>query len=291
MEDLIDDTILFILTYKRPDNQITLRNLQKLGYRGRVLLVVSDNDPELDRYIENYGDMVYVFNKEKAVEELGIDLGNNFNEYDGILVPRGYCFKIAKELGYPFFIEFDDDYRYFAYRYEENSKLKTIEDLPCFTEIINAYVNFLKKTNVDTIAFAQGGDYIGGTESSMFKEKISRKAMNGFFLRTDKYLEFKGILNEDVNCYVTNGMRGKILITPCEISLGQMETQSQTGGLTDTYSGNTYVKSFYSVMYSPSNVKISAMGVNKYRIHHKVLKNQTYPKILHEKHRAKQIEN
>ncbi|HHW1497050.1 TPA: ParB/Srx family N-terminal domain-containing protein [Escherichia coli] len=53
--------------------------------------------------------------------------------------------------------------------------------------------------------------------------------------------------------------------------------------LTDVLPG----KSFYSVMYAPSCVKISLMGASHKRIHHQVTWNNAAVKILHEKYRKK----
>lgn len=43
----------------------------------------------------------------------------------------------------------------------------------------------------------------------------------------------------------------------------QMQTQKNAGGMTETYlESGTYLKSFYSVMYAPSCVKLNTMGTN-----------------------------
>ena len=53
------------------------------------------------------------------------------------------------------------------------------------------------------------------------------------------------------------------------------------GGMTDIYrSAGTYMKSFYTVMYQPSSVKISTLRGT--RIHHLVQWNRTVPCILAE---------
>jgi hypothetical protein len=65
-----------------------------------------------------------------------------------------------------------------------------------------------------------------------------------------------------------------------------MTTQSSAGGMTELYlDGGTYIKTFYSVMYAPSCVKIGMMGDPRsphYRIHHKINWLNTAPKILRE---------
>ena len=53
------------------------------------------------------------------------------------------------------------------------------------------------------------------------------------------------------------------------------------GGWTEFYlEMGTYVKSFYSVMYNPSCVKVAEMGDKHKRIHHKVIWNNAVPKII-----------
>lgn len=42
----------------------------------------------------------------------------------------------------------------------------------------------------------------------------------------------------------------------------------------------TYVKSFYTVLCSPSSVKLNMMGDTHYRIHHNVMWNNAVPKII-----------
>lgn len=61
-------------------------------------------------------------------------------------------------------------------------------------------------------------------------------------------------------------------------------TQRDAGGMTDIYKKNgTYRKSFYSVMCCPSFVKVSAMGITDFRIHHAISWNNAVPKLLSER--------
>jgi hypothetical protein len=146
---------------------------------------------------------------------------------------------------------------------------------------------YLDNTTISYVAFAQGGDFIGGGGGGMAQsDKVKRKAMNSFLCRTDRAMTFCGTLNEDVNLYVMEGMRGKIFFTIHMLTLTQAQTQKSKGGLSDIYSNwGTYVKSFYSVMHAPSCVKISCMGDTHQRIHHKISWNNAVPVILHEKHK------
>ena len=82
---------------------------------------------------------------------------------------------------------------------------------------------------------------------------------------------------------------GGVFFTVADWGLQQRITQQNEGGLTDAYlSLGTYVKSFYSVMFCPSCVKISALGdgskgVRHERIHHRVDWTHCTPMIISEK--------
>lgn len=141
------------------------------------------------------------------------------------------------------------------------------------------------------MAPAQCGDYIGGKEGGVWKHKLRRKCMNLFFCKTDNRINFIGRINEDVTTYAYNGQKGILFFTIAEWCLNQKQTQSQNGGMTDTYlDSGTYLKSFYSVMWSPSCVKISRMGnggrgKSHPRIHHNVDWNTCVPQIINERYR------
>lgn len=110
--------------------------------------------------------------------------------------------------------------------------------------------------------------------------------MNSFFCDVDKPFQFLGRVNEDVNTYTLLGQQGKLIMSISEFMLNQKQTQSNAGGMTSTYLDNgTYVKSFYSVMYSPSCVKVAMMGEKHKRMHHQVNWDACTPKILNEKYK------
>lgn len=186
------------------------------------------------------------------------------------------------------FTQFDDDYTHFEYKYIEDGKLKPRKIVAAKGDslgnrLFEAMIDFLEVSGVKTVAFAQGGDYIGGKDNYNFRRGFMRKAMNTFFCKTDRRINFVGRINEDTTTYCLEGSRGGLFLTIMKVSVDQTQTQKQKGGLTDTYLDlGTYVKSFYSVMYMPSCVKVSAMGNVDYRLHHSVSWNNCVPKILRE---------
>lgn len=110
--------------------------------------------------------------------------------------------------------------------------------------------------------------------------------MNSFFCSTERPFKFMGRINEDVNAYTLLGSTGDLFLTIPNVSLKQTDTQSNDGGLTDIYlDQGTYVKSFYSVMFCPSSVKVGMLNTERSRLHHRVSWNNAIPVILNEKYK------
>lgn len=275
---------VFILTHGRPDRVLTLDTLKKCNYTGKWYLVIDNEDNKANEYYEKYGkDKVLMFDK-LAISKT-FDTCDTFEDRRTIVYARNVCFELAKQLKLDYFLELDDDYTEFRFRVEKESVLRTIY---CrhIDEVFEAMLKFLDIPTISTVALAQTGDFIGGTESNVFKQKLCRKAMNSFFCKTNKPFKFIGRINEDVNTYVNLGTKGKLLFTVAECSLDQLATQSNGGGMTDIYlDSGTYVKSIYSVITNPSCVKIGLMGQSNKRIHHKILWNFCLPKIINEKYK------
>ena len=281
------DFAVFILTHGRPNNVKTLATLKKCGYTGKIYFIVDNEDKTISEYQKNFGiEYVKVFDKKAMADE--VDEGNNFDERRTITHARNACFKIAKEIGITYFIQLDDDYTAFEWRYEsKDGKKLLVHKITNIDTIFILYLDFYKKTNFKSIAFAQGGDFIGGVENPYAKKRpLLRKCMNSFFCSTDREFQFIGAMNEDVNTYTTLGNRGILFGTIPMISLVQTATQSNKSGITDMYLRfGTYCKAFTTVMMHPSGVKVSMMNSNNPRIHHSINWGATTPMIIDEKYK------
>ena len=277
---------VFILTHGRSDKVITYRTLRKQGYTGDVYFLLDDQDTEIDQYMQIYGkDRVIVFDKQKQASET--DCGDITGDLRVVVYARNRCFREAQKLGLDCFLQLDDDYSKFEHRYIHDGKLraKRVQNLDLLFEYM---IDFLYETDSTVVAFAQGGDLSGGIKNQFLKKGLLRKAMNTFFMRTDKPVEFKGRLNEDVTMYVTGDIRGEKIFTYQFVDVTQIDTQKQKGGLSDIYLDmGTYYKSFFSVMYAPSCVKITSMGDRHLRLHHRINWKNCAPMILDEKYGRK----
>ena len=282
MEKLPDTFAVFILTHGRPDNVITLKTLQKCGYTGKLFFIVDNEDKTADRYIENFGrERVMVFRKKEVAD--ACDEGNNFDERRTILMARNACFDIAKAIGVTHFLQLDDDYYYFGYRFETGAR--KITNLNAAFAIVLSYY---KAADITSIAFGQGGDHIGGFSGI----KLKRKCMNSFFCSTERQFRFVGAMNEDVNTFTTLGSRGSLFLTFTGLQLDQKDTQSQASGITEMYLRfGTFCKAFTTVMMMPGSTKVSMMRSNNPRIHHSIDWKATVPCIVRETHRKPFLTN
>jgi len=274
---------VFILSHGRPDNVITYQTLRKCGYTGRIFIIVDNEDKTINEYKKRFKNEVIVFSKAAYANKF--DIMDNFSGNKVIVFARNACYDIARELGLDYFFEYEDDYTNFQYRFVDGDALRgrTIRKLD---EVLDLMIDCLNDTKATTIAFSQGGDFIGG--AGAFKNNIfKRKAMNSFVFKVNTNpaddLLFIGRMNDDVNTYLTQGKIGKLFFQTANLNLVQLTTQSNSGGNTEAYkSFGTYVKSFYSVIAEPSCCKIDLMGRTNKRIHHKIKWNNAVPKIINE---------
>lgn len=283
---MIDNFVVFILTHGRADNVKTYETLKRQNYSGPMVFVIDDEDAQMARYFENFGEEnVEVFSKTEVAKRF--DRGDNFDKRGAIIYARNACFDIARKRGYRYFIELDDDYTSFTYRFNENldfveTKIKSVE------EVWRKMLDYFKSASrLSSIAMAQGGDFIGGGQGGFGNLKPGRKAMNSFICDTERQFDFVGTINEDVNTYVSKAHVGLVFLTIPVVCLHQMQTQKNAGGMTDLYlDSGTYVKSFYTVMFCPSAAKVAVMGGNvEKRLHHNISWNHCAPKILSEHYR------
>lgn len=266
-----NDFCVLILTHGRPDNVLTYKSLERHGYTGPVYFLVDNDDSSVPEYVKRFGaDRVVVF--DKAAEVALTDSGTNDRDRRAIVYARNHSYSVARRLGYRYFLQLDDDYTWFYYKHNErldycNAKVLSLNGL------FDALLGLLKSVpTMRVLAMAQGGDFIGG-EKGVFAEEwtLHRKAMNTFFCDTERPFRWAGKMNEDVSAYVRAGETGMLFVTVPNVMITQVPTQKGKGGMSEFYlQGGTYTKSFYSVMFSPSCVKVTDMGTENKRLHHRI---------------------
>lgn len=274
---------VFILTHGRPNNVVTYKTLRRQGYTGEVFIVIDNEDKTGDEYRRIYGDKVIVFDKADIAARF--DEGDNFNDRRAVFYARNACFDIARKLGIDYFLQLDDDYFKFMYRIDSHGMHPTGHFIVKnrLDEVFGTMLAYFKSIDAKSIATMQGGDFFGGADSF---GKPKRKAMNTFFCSVNREFPFVGRINEDVNTYTYYQRQGNLFLSVPFIQVDQLQTQSNDGGMTGLYlDSGTYVKSFYTIMYAPSCVKVGLMGSKHKRLHHRISWDDAVPCIVAEHHR------
>jgi len=282
---------VFIISHGRPDKVVTLKTLERCGYTGPLFIVCDNEDKTIGQYKTNFGaDKVLVFDKPHYASL--VDSCDNFQNRRTTTHARNACFDLAKEHGFEYFLVLDDDYTGLMHNYDSIGRFNRAS-IRAAGKVFESMISFLESDcRILTICFVQGGDLIGG-DSSLKKGIFpfqKRKAMNSFFCKTSRRFWFFSRLNEDVNTYMTLGSRGSIFLSVPDIALNQMQTQANSGGMSEAYlASSTYVKSFYTVMNGPSYATVqwpnTDVAKRIRRIHHRIAWNNAVPKILDECHK------
>ena len=274
------DFAVFILSHGRADTISTYRALRDGGYTGRTYVVIDNEDDQEDLYRQKFGDDIIQFDKRDYLEKT--DLGDLDTDRRIGVFARNFIQDEAKRLGYKFHLQLDDDVHGFTYRFAHGKVLRALHcsDLD---EVFSGMVEYMKETPITSLSFALSAYNMGGVDGSI-KDGMTRKTMTTFLMRADDVQYFHMRMNDDITTSLINGMRGKLYYSYLPIEVEVDKTQVKAGGMTDIYQKNgTYRKSFYSVMCCPSCVKVSAMGITDYRIHHEISWNNAVPKLLSER--------
>jgi len=281
---MLNDFCAFILTHGRPNDVLTYSTLKKHGYTGKIYIIIDNEDKTAKEYYKKFGKKVIMFDKSVIAKTL--DEGDNFTDRRAIIYARNACFDIAKDLGIKYFIELDDDYTTFIYKTNnlfQRINSAVIKNLDNIFEIL---LNYYKTIPALSIAMAQTGDFLGGKDGNAAKKPQVRKCMNTFICSTERPFKFFGRINEDVNAYTNLGGRGYLFLTIPNVAIQQKASQKTKGGMSDIYLDNgTYIKSFYTIIYSPSCTRIKRMQSKHPRLHHSITWKNAVPMIIKEKYK------
>jgi len=282
---MLADFAVFILSHGRADHVLTYDTVRQAGYTGPLYIVIDNEDTQADAYYARYGPKVLMF--DKAAIAATFDEGTNFGDRRAVIYARNACFQLAQDLGIAYFMELDDDYSSFCYRFDDvyqfikDTKVRNLDAL--FTLLLDYY----RTIPALSLAVLQSGDLIGGSESQFAQSLHAvRKCMNTFLCATDRPFTFVGRINEDVNTYTWYQSLGNLFLSINSVVIHQGRSQANPGGMSELYlDSGTYVKSFYTVMYQPSSVTVQLLQSAHPRLHHRITWDCTVPCILAERYR------
>ncbi len=280
-----DQLALFIMSHGRADRCFTMAALERHGWTGPTFIIIDDEDAQAGAYRERYGERVIQFNKREVAER--VDVADNFPGRHSIVFARHACYDVARQLGFRYFGQFDDDYNRFQWRFD-SQRFYTTKKISDLDAVLAALLDYYKDIPAASIAIGQGGDFLGGQLNEVYAHAIvlARKAMNSFLCDVERPIAFAGRLNDDVTAYSDLQRRGELFFSYMGCTLNQHESGQSEGGMSASYQeSGWYKKAMYSVIQCPSGVYVRDMGLSGRRIHHRLIWDAVTPRVLHEKWR------
>ena len=254
---MLDDFAIFICTYGRPDNQLTLSTLKECGYSGKIYLVLDDTDTTIQQYIDNYGsDNIIVFDKNYYINNC-IDTGDNKGHYKCILYAKNAVEDIAKELQLQSFVIADDDIGKFRFRYPYDDKMKSVSISNNFDLILDTCIDYLLSCNIASIGFCFSQMYFSGVSVLNDLHKF-RVPYNFVFRNTSINVDWHSWFGEDVITAISYNKVGQFwtVIPYVQQDISGVGSGNANGGMADIYrKTNSFKLAMCDFMYHPSSTR------------------------------------
>lgn len=276
---------VFILSHGRANEIMTVDMLNNGGYTGDWYVVIDNEDNQEPIYRERFKEHVLQFDKKAEAEKT--DTGDLDDDRRVGVFARNAIQDMAKEMGYKYHLQLDDDFSGIYFRLPLGIKNK-LTSIKCkhLDKLFASMCKFMDDCPVTWLSFALSSDYLGGTENKRYKQGLIPKTMGSFLMRADHIVRFRMRMNDDITTCVASWHIGLPNYSVTQLMVQTPPTQEMKGGMTDIYQDNgTYRKSFYSVMCCPSFVTIGKQGIKYFRIHHQIHWNNCAPKVLSPKWR------
>ena len=272
---------IFIPTHERADNVITLSTLKRIGYTGEVFLVVDNEDKEIEKYKNKYGNKVIIFNK-KEIEER-TDTSTNKKGLKTVLFARKFIEEKATELGYRFIMVLDDDIKDICYRRAYGNKLKKVK-MNEADKIFSYLCSFVEKGNIAILGIAWAAGFIGGIKGKYSRGLVPGVAASAIIRNMKIPVNYRGAINEDMFAAVDSFTGGYPVFELTSVCFYAFERGMNEGGnnsLYKTYKSD-YGIHFNSVLYYPS---FCCIGIKKGKVFLRTNWKNALPKILSDKYK------
>ena len=245
---------VFILTHGRPHNQVTLETLRRLGYTGKVYLVVDNQDETLTEYANIYEDVI-CFNKEIFINDT--ETGLSLPEPKFAVFARNAIEDIALYDGYDAFMMLDDDITNIRVRFPDGNRLKSYSLKSCFNEVIDLCVEYVINQQIACMGLGFCNLYIGGIEN-FEKENPRQRLCAEAFIRNTKYtVKWRLNMVEDLITSIDGAVNNQVWFQflPLQVDI-RMSEGVVDGGNSDVYRklGKFKVNFMPIIAYPSSNI-------------------------------------
>lgn len=269
---------IFIPSYHRPKNLLTVKYFRKIGWDMRYITVfIDDETDDISEYEETaseYGFNLHVFDMEEARRKYDyVHRASQSRRSAG--QARNMFQDYATEKDIDFYVVIDDDTRNFTTFMQR----RVLKDRDTVRRSFIAVENLMRKRKIGVMGFPQHGDFVGGYQQRLFIRKVMNTT---FYLLPYVYRAERGVQDDDTSLFtgiINEGLfSGTILHS---IVLQQMQSAMQKGGLTDLYNECKLLnKALVTVIQFPSAIFAEKQEKNGNRVHHRICYKHLGPVII-----------
>lgn len=269
---------IFIPSYHRPKNLLTVKYFRKIGWDMRYITVfIDDETDDISEYEETaseYGFNLHVFDMEEARRKYDyVHRASQSRRSAG--QARNMFQDYATEKDIDFYVVIDDDTRNFTTFMQRH----VLKDRDTVRRSFIAVENLMRKRKIGVMGFPQHGDFVGGYAQGLFIRKVMNTT---FYLLPYVYRAERGVQDDDTSLFtgiINEGLfSGTILHS---LVLQQMQSAMQKGGLTDLYNECKLLnKALVTVIQFPSAIFAEKQERNGNRVHHRIRYKHLGPVII-----------
>lgn len=273
---------IYVPSYHRPHNLLTVKWLKKVGYdMSKVTVFVDDETDDIEEYenvCADFGCNLEVFSISEARRRYDfVHRANSFRRCVG--QARNMFQDYTKNKGKDFYCVIDDDTTHYEIKSLGRYNFRGMAKLDDFLWMAEHTENFMRKRHIGCFAWSQNGDFIDPINKHLFR----KKAMNTtFYLLPYIYRGERGYGDEDTSMYTTMQNQGLFVGSyGVGCSLHPMPSAQQAGGLTDMYqSCKLLSKAILCPIQYPTAIRATKQPRNGHRLHHLINYRYLMPKIL-----------
>ena len=215
---------IFIPSYHRPKNLLTVKYFRKIGWDMRYITVfIDDETDDISEYEETaseYGFNLHVFDMEEARRKYDyVHRASQSRRSAG--QARNMFQDYATEKDIDFYVVIDDDTRSFTTFMQR----RVLKDRDTVRRSFIAVEDLMRKRKIGVMGFPQHGDFVGGYQQGLFIRKVMNTT---FYLLPYVYRGERGVQDDDTSLFtgiINEGLfTGTILHS---IVLQQMQSAMQ----------------------------------------------------------------
>ena len=276
-----NDCNIFIPSYHRPTNIKTAKYFVNLGWDTSKIHVFIDSEAddkeEYDENCRRLGVQLHVFDMEEARSRYDyVHRASPSRRSAG--QARNMFQDWAKLNGIDFYAVIDDDTQMYQVIYPKGKYYREAEadDIRLVFEMME---EFMRRRHIGVFGLPQTGDFIGGVKAKFYIAKVMNTT---FYLLPYIYRGERGVQDDDTSMFCGIMNKGYFTgSTGVGLSLLQVQSATQKGGLTDLYNECKLVnKSLVVPIQFPSSVYAEKQKKNGGRIHHHIVNKYLMPRVM-----------